>query len=75
MSTSPLPLYINETPSKLGKLLFSSAARKVQEGDVSIHIYEHYLVESSSKGKTYMPLDFELKYGYVANPPTIYFEK
>ena len=75
MSTTTTPMYIKEAPIKLGKQLFSTAARKVQEGDVSIQIYEHYLVESSSKNKIYMPLDFDLKFGHQANPPTIYFEK
>jgi len=75
MSTSPLPIYVKETPSKLGKLLISSSARKVHEGDVSVYIYDNYLVEASSKGKSYMPLDFELKFGHQSNPPSIYFEK
>ena len=75
MNTSALPMYVKETPTKLGKLLISANARKVHEGDVAVYIYDNYLVEASSKGKNYMPLDFELKFGYQANPPSIYFEK
>ena len=68
-------LYSNEAPSKLGRLLLSSSARKVQEGDITVTIYENCLVEASSKGKSYVPFDFELKFGHVSNPPSIYFEK
>ena len=39
MNSTTTPMYIKEAPIKLGKQLFSTAARKVQEGDVSIQIY------------------------------------
>ena len=68
-------LYANSVPSKVGRLLLSTTARKVDEGDVTINIYEYYLVETSSKGKAFMALDFDLKYGFHSNPPSIYFEK
>lgn len=59
----------------MGRLLVTTTARKQQEGDVSVSIYEHCLVESSSKGKQYMSLDFELKFGFVPSPPSVFFEK
>ena len=68
-------LYCKENPSKLGRLLLSSSARKVQEGDITVTIYEQCLVETSSKGKLYVPFDFDLKFGVIPNPPSVYFEK
>jgi serine/threonine protein kinase len=75
MNSVVAPLYDKDSPAKLGRLLLSSSARKVPEGDVSISIYENCLVESSPHGKCFMPLDFDLKFGFTANPPAIFFEK
>ena len=68
-------LYSKEAPSKLGRLLLSSSARKVQDGDITVTIYENCLVEASSRGKSYVPFDFELKFGHVVNPPSIFLER
>ena len=75
MSTTALPMYTKEAPSSLGKLLLSTVVRKAQEGDITVQIHEHCIMESSSKGKLYLPYDFDLKFGYLANPPSVYFEK
>ena len=69
------PFYTSQTPRDLGKLLLSSSAFKQHEGDVSINIYDHYIMETSSKGKAYIPLDFDLKYAFQMNPPSVVFEK
>ena len=68
-------MYTKEPPSSLGKLLLSTTVRKAQEGDISVQIHEHCIIEASSKGKLYMAFDFDLKFGYLANPPSLYFEK
>lgn len=68
-------LYSKEAPSKLGRLLLSSSARKQQAGDITVTIYENCLVETSSSGKAYVPFDFDLKFGHVANPPSVFLEK
>jgi len=68
-------LYSKEAPSKPGRLLLSSSARKLNEGDVTVAIFEHCLVESSSKGKSYILFDFDLKFGHVANPPSVFLER
>ena len=44
MSTVPTPMYLKDAPSSLGKLLLSASAKKAQEGDISVQIYEHCLV-------------------------------
>lgn len=68
-------LYTKEAPAKLGRLLLSSSARKVQEGDITVAIHEQALVETSPKGKMYLPFDFEVKFGFVSNPPSVFLEK
>ena len=75
MSTTAQPMYTKEAPSPMGKLLLSTVIRKVQEGDITVQIHEQCIIESSPKGKLCMPFDFDLKFGYLANPPSVYFEK
>lgn len=61
----------NHAPGKI--LLTCSAARSAEE--VTINLYEHCLIETSSKKKMTMPFDFDLKFGFTNSPPSIYFEK
>jgi hypothetical protein len=67
------PMWSNsiQTPGKI--LLTCTAGRSSEE--VTINIYEHCLIETSSKKKVTMPFDFDLKFGFTASPPSIYFEK
>jgi len=58
-----------------GKLLLTCSASRVSEGETTLHIHEHALIDSSSKKKVTMPFDFDLKFGFSLSPPTIYFEK
>lgn len=72
---STAPLYASQIPTHLGRHLLSSTASKGQEGDLSVSIYEHYMIEASSKSKRYMTFDFDLKFGFHASPPSVFFEK
>lgn len=66
------PMWSNSihTPGKI-LLLTCSASRSSEE--CSINLYEHCLVETSSKKKMTMPFDFDLKFGFTLSPPSIYF--
>ena len=57
-----------------GKILLTISANRSSE-ETTINLYEHCLIETSSKKKMTMPFDFDLKYGFSASPPSIYFEK
>lgn len=72
---SSTPMYSTHIPPILGRLLTNSTANKLHEGEVNVAIYEHCLIESSPKVKHYMPLDFDLKFGFQTSPPSIFFEK
>jgi|JI9StandDraft_2_1071091.scaffolds.fasta_scaffold91976_2 hypothetical protein len=72
---STTPLYATHIPPLLGRLLVNSTASKLHDGEVNVVIYEHFMVESSPKGKHYMPFDFDLKFGFQTSPPSIFFEK
>jgi len=69
------PLYCNYAPNPTGKLLHTGQAYKSEEGDVTIALYEKYLVESSVRSKTYIIFDFDLKFSYQITPPSVSFEK
>lgn len=56
-----------------GKLLFTCAALRAPDGETTLNIYEHGLIEVSPKKKHIVPFDFDLKYAFTANPPTLTF--
>jgi hypothetical protein len=68
-------LYSHYAPNPIGKLLFTCQANKQDEGDVTVAIYEKCLIESSIRSKSYLILDFDVKFAFQATPPTITFEK
>lgn len=68
------PMFINSIPST-GKLLFTCSAIKAPDGEITLYLHEHCLIEGSSKKKHTMPFDFDLKYAFTASPPTLTFEK
>lgn len=69
------PMYTTHIPPILGRLLVNSTADKLHQGEVKVTIYEHFIIESSNKNKQYIPLDFDLKFGFQNNPPSVFFEK
>ncbi len=56
-----------------GKLLFTCSATRAPDGETTLNIYEHGLIEVSPKKKQIMPFDFDLKYSFTVNPPTLTF--
>ena len=58
-----------------GKLLHSCPAQREGDQDLTLEVHEHAIVETSSKKKMTMPLDFDLKFGFANTPPSIFFEK
>ena len=72
---STTPLYVSHIPSHLGRHLLTSSASKAPDGEISVSIYEHFMVEVSSKAKRYMAFDFDLKFGFSVSPLSVFFEK
>jgi serine/threonine protein kinase len=70
----PSSLYTNCAPS-YGKLLLTCQASRLNEGDATVAIYEHCLVETAPKRKCYLPFDFDLKFSFSATPPSVSFER
>jgi hypothetical protein len=68
------PMWASNT-HQAGKLLLTCTVCRVSEGETTLHLHEHALIDSSSKKKMTMPFDFDLKFGFSLSPPTIYFEK
>jgi serine/threonine protein kinase len=69
------PLYSNCAPSPQGRLLLTCQASRLDEGDATIAIYEHCLVETSSRRKSYLVFDFDVKFSFSTSPPSLSFEK
>jgi hypothetical protein len=68
-------LYSNYAPNPCGKLLFTCQALRQDEGDATVALYEHCLVESSPRSKAYLPFDFDVKLAFTTSPPCVNFEK
>lgn len=68
-------LYSLTAPSPTGKLLTTCQAHRVDEGDVTVAIYDRCLIESSLKSKTFLIFDFDVKFSYQSSPPSVSFEK
>jgi serine/threonine protein kinase len=68
-------LFSNYAPNPCGKLLFTCQANRQDEGDVTIALYERCLVESSTRSKTYLLFDFDVKFAFTTSPPFVSFEK
>ena len=70
-----MTLYSTFAPQVLGRQLHTCNAKRSQEGEVSITIYEKCLLEVSSKQRLYIHFDFDVKYAFQTTTSTIIFEK
>jgi hypothetical protein len=68
-------LFSNYAPTPTGKLLLTCQATRVDEGDVTVALYDSYLVESSSRSKAYLLFDFDVKFAFSTPHLCITFEK
>ena len=69
------PMFSPQLPSSPGKLLLSCPAHRAQEGEVTLTLYDHCLVETSPRGRQAVPFDFDLKFSFTASPPAVAFER
>jgi hypothetical protein len=53
-----LSLYSTFAPVNPGILLLTCQARRYQEGDISISIFDHCMLETGNKHKNYIHFDF-----------------
>lgn len=70
-----LPMYTHHLPTDTGKLLLTCQARKSPEGEATLTLYEKCLLETVAKRRQVMLYDFDLRYEFTVNPPSITFEK
>jgi hypothetical protein len=62
-------------PVHAGQLLFTCAALRVNEGDVTLSLSDTVLTEAGPRGKLYVHLDFDIKFSFQSSPPLLSFEK
>lgn len=66
-------LYSEEKVFDHGKLLLTASVIKHSAPEIIISLYEKCLTEGN--GKRSIPFDFDLKYAFTTQPPTLTFER